>query len=126
MHKKLYDMKLKETPLCMFCDRIDDLPHFFFNCEYVTQFWNLFAAWFWAVYDKYVPRLRLREMSIIFGIASVDDVMFVLNYCLLNAKYYIYRQRIQNINNLDIQAYKSEIRYKLNIERIIASNSIWN
>ena len=41
-NKKLFDMKLKETPVCSFCNEIDDVPHFFVNCDNVRDIWNDF------------------------------------------------------------------------------------
>ena len=36
-NKKLFDMKLKETPMCSYCDETDDISHFFVHCDNVTD-----------------------------------------------------------------------------------------
>ncbi len=54
---------------------------------------------------------------------SVDsDVIEVLNYCVLCAKYYIYMQRLYNNNKLDLFAYMSQLKYALKIESKICKS----
>ena len=44
-NKKLFDMKIKETPKCSYCEAIDDIPHFFMRCENVLDLWTRFFNW---------------------------------------------------------------------------------
>ena len=44
-NKKLFDIKIKETPKCSYCDAIDDIPHFFMRCENVLDLWTWFVNW---------------------------------------------------------------------------------
>ena len=41
-NKKLFDMKIKDSPTCNFCNQIDDIDHFFFNCPMVQTLWRSF------------------------------------------------------------------------------------
>ncbi len=41
----------------------------------------------------------------------------VLNYCILNAKYYIYIQRLFNQKKLDVYAYLTLLKNTLKLER---------
>ena len=41
-NKKLFDMKLKETPMCSYCDETDDISHFFAHCDNVSDIWKFF------------------------------------------------------------------------------------
>ena len=41
-NKKLYDMKIKASPQCSYCDEIDYTSHFFFHCPHVRHLWYLF------------------------------------------------------------------------------------
>ncbi len=47
---------------------------------------------------------------IIFGFSSDSNVIEVLNYCVLYAKYYNY------IQSLELFAYKSQLKYGMEIE----------
>ena len=44
-NKKLFDMKIKDSPTCNFCNKIDDIDHFFFYCPIVQTVWRLFFNW---------------------------------------------------------------------------------
>ena len=40
--KKLFDTKIKASPQCSYCDKIDDISHFFSRCPNVWHLWYLF------------------------------------------------------------------------------------
>ena len=44
-NKKLYEMKIKPSPLCDHCGSVDDIPHFFVLCPIVLLFWKDFFGW---------------------------------------------------------------------------------
>ena len=44
-NKKLYEMKIKPSPLCDHCGSVDDIPHFFVLCRIVLLFWKDFFGW---------------------------------------------------------------------------------
>ena len=41
-NKKLFDMKIKPSPQCTYCDELDDISHFFFQCRNVYGLWCAF------------------------------------------------------------------------------------
>ncbi len=51
-----------------------------------------------------------------------SDVIEVLNYCVLLAKYYIYIQRLYNNKKLDLFAYMSQLKYAMEIESKICKS----
>ncbi len=53
---------------------------------------------------------------IFFGFPGDSDVIEVLNYCVLYAKYYIYIQSLYNNKKLDIFAYMYQLNYAMQIE----------
>ncbi len=55
------------------------------------------------------------EECILFGFPSNSDVMQVLNFCILYAKYYIYIQRLFNNNTLDLNQLKQALKTEENI-----------
>ena len=40
--KMIYDMEIKASPQCSYCDEIDDISHFFFHSPNVRHMWYLF------------------------------------------------------------------------------------
>ncbi len=51
-----------------------------------------------------------------------SDVIEVLTYCVLYAKFYIYIQRLYNKNTLDLYAYLSQLKYAMEVDYKICKN----
>ncbi len=113
-NKKLYEMKIKSSPDCDFCTEVDTLKHFFLFCPQVRQFWQSFFTW-WSKLTN-VQFDNILEECLLFGFQESGDLFQALNFCTLNAKYYIYRQRL-NKNNIDLYEFLIELKYKLKIEQ---------
>ena len=67
-------MKLKETPVCSFCDELDDVPHFFVYCDNVSDIWKDFFIW-WNRIGYFVVDFPTRnsEKDILFGLPKESD-----------------------------------------------------
>ncbi len=59
---------------------------------------------------------------IIFGFPGDSDVIEVINYCVLYAKYYIYIQRLYNNNKLDLFGYMTQLKFAMEIESKICKS----
>ena len=122
--KKLFDMKISDSPKCNFCNKNDTLLHFFLYCPKVKQFWHSLFQW-WNNLGNLnidIESDALQEI-IIFGIQANEDVLCVFNFCSLNAKHYIYKQRLFHENNVDFYEYLIELKYKLTLEKRICLDS---
>ncbi len=51
-----------------------------------------------------------------FGFPTNNDEIFVLNYCILHTKYYIYIQRLFNQNNTYIHSCIAQLKHRLEIQ----------
>ncbi len=51
------------------------------------------------------------------------EVFDILNYCILNGKFYIHKQKLFHENALDVYDYLCELKYKLQIERMICNGT---
>ena len=122
-NKKLYDMKIKASPQCSYCDEIDDTSHFFFHCPNIRHLWYLFfQMWNGIEYHRVNFPNYPDVYDFLFGIKNMNDGHEVHNFCILHIKYYIYKQRLFPDNTLSIREICNEIRYKLDIERKIYEN----
>ena len=120
---KIYDMKIKASPQCSYCDEIDDTSHFCFHCLNVRHLWYLFCqTWNGKEYHRVNVPNYPDVYDILFGIKNMNDGHEVLNFCILHIKYYIYKQRLFHDNTLSIRDICNEIQYKLDIERKIYEN----
>ena len=117
-------MKISDSPKCNFCNKNDTLLHFFLYCPKVKQFWHSLFQW-WNNLGNLnidIESDALQEI-IIFGIQANEDVLCVFNFCSLNAKHYIYKQRLFHENNVDFYEYLIELKYKLTLEKRICLDS---
>jgi len=44
----------------------------------------------------------------------------VWSYCVLHAKYYIYKQKLSGNNNMSLSVYLMELKFKLDVEKYIS------
>ncbi len=121
--KRLHEMKIAQTDICLYCfDSEDDLKHFFLECPKVKDFWSHFFNWWNGLCDTRISAdYEYKDECILFGFLAEGDVFFVLDYCILQAKYYIYNCRIHNNNLVDFFQYLLHLKSNLTIEHEICS-----
>ncbi len=93
-NKWLFNIKIKTSELCDYCNDIDDITHFFFHCPKVKIFWNSALKWLENISNLPLRNSPLLEECLIFGFPECNTVvkgkMSVINFCILYIKYYIY------------------------------------
>ncbi len=78
------------------------------------NFWQSFFLWWNSVSDtKITLHYALLEESILFGFQTNGEVFDILDYCILNGKFYIHKQMLFQENALDCYDYLCELKYKL-------------
>ena len=120
-NKKLFDMNIKDSPKCTYCPATDDIRHFFLECPKVKQFWMQFFNWWNRVGDTIIPHCG--EEVVLFGFPSANDIFVVLNYCMLQAKYFIYKRRLYYENDVDLYKYLISLKYILKLELYICKKN---
>ena len=105
-------------PVCSFCNELDDVPHFFVNCDNVSDILKYFFIW-WNRIGYFVVDFRTRnsEKDILFGLPNESDNQIVLNFCILHMKNYIYKQRLFANNNLILEEFRRILLFKIEIEK---------
>ena len=88
-----YSNNDKNCNMCKDCT--DNIEHYFFECASVKQLWSELMRFIQQVYGIH---FELRCLDIIFGIIndSNDDVLEVLNFCILQGKYFIKKKKMDN------------------------------
>ena len=81
--------------MCPLCDCEETLEHYFFDCNFAKQFWILFLQWWKRVSDC---SFQFGALNIIFGMMNEtnDELISVLNYCIIVAKKYINSCRLES------------------------------
>ncbi len=54
--------------------------------------------------------VKFLEVSILFGFQTNGEVFHILNYCILNGKFYIHKQKLFHENALDFYDYLWELK----------------
>ena len=69
-NKKLFDMRIKNSPLCTYCDQTDDIGHFFFLCI-SQQYWML--SKYRCVYPISVHKIISATVAAIMFIGQMSE-----------------------------------------------------
>ena len=122
-NKKLYEIKIKPSPLCDHCGSVDDIPHVFVLCPIVLLFWKYFYGWWNSFNHIHGQSFDLTgTKEILFGIQPLSNQALGLNFCVLYAKYFIYKQRLFHDNNYPMKDFLAGLRYTVTIEKDICEN----
>ena len=98
-NKKLFDMKIKPSHQCIYCDQLDDISHFF-PCRNVYGLWfAFFHLWNETNYCRVDFANFPNQQDIVFGVSYSSSVNEVMNFCILHIKFYIYKQRFVDDNS---------------------------
>ena len=111
----------EESDKCSTCNRIEDLEHYFYDCDNMKPFWNSLNHWFSPIFNMC---FQLQAADVIFGIVNTneDNVLFVLNFCILFAKDFIHDCR-QNVKEVNFLSYKKQLKKRLICERYVSQNA---
>ena len=82
---RLFKFRIVDSPLCYFCgEEIETLEHFFFFCERVRTFWKELNTITSSSFDI---------KDVIFGLFHPENNSILVNYIILESKYFIYRSK---------------------------------
>ncbi len=102
---------------------VDDLPHFFIRCLKVKEFWLHWFHWWECLSGIVIRNNQVIEQYVLFGFPSNSDVMQVLKFCILYAKYYIYIQRLFINNTLDLYTCLNQLKQAMKTEENICKTN---
>ncbi len=121
--KRLFDLKLVDNAKCKYSHELDNTSHFFLFCPIEDQFWRSFFTWWNNLGNIQIPLYsESLEECILFGFQTEGDILSVLNYCILIAKFHIYCQWINNNNAINLFQYLIELKNKPKIENYICAS----
>lgn len=114
-NKYLNTIRIRLSPQCSFCDMEDSISHFFLKCEEVQRFWDSLSHWCETHLD--ISLSQLSQVEKLLGVCTPAKESKLLNWLLLQAKFFIHRNRLFHGNRLPLIAFLAEIRAKLYTEQ---------
>ena len=119
----LNKITIKDSDICNYCDESDDLLHFFIYCNRVHTFWVSLFKWWNRTSDIVINDEENIVECILFGYPGHTDIVNVLNFVTLHAKYHIYIQRLCQDNHIDFYDFLLILKYKLKMKKHSLENN---
>ncbi len=91
---------------------------------YSKQFWSSFYKWWNNISEFNFRRNDIFEECTLFGYPGKEEIIQILNYCVLFAKYVIYTNKLNGNNTLDPYSYLVVLKRKIYIEKTIFPNEV--
>jgi hypothetical protein len=122
-------IKKSDTDRCAKCPELDDIVHYFCQCQQLQCFWNSFKQWWNRVNES---NISLNAGKILLGIIEDPLKNVLLNACLLLAKWHIYKSKL-NDSDIFFYSFLCNLRFHITNEKTIAlrngklnnHNEIW-
>ena len=113
-NKKLYQFKMVESPLCVFCNEEEEsLERLLYFCKSSTFFWKELLSW---LVDEVNILLNVSHLDILFGKFDLDKDFLLVNHIILLAKYFIYKCKFSKASpSLTVFKVKLKATYKLEL-----------
>lgn len=112
-------MKIRESDECLECGQKDTIIHFLYGCRQVQSFWEKSIKWF----DDYtdISLCNLSTADLIFGKSKTSHNWRLVNWILLEAKFFIQRPKLFNKDKLHLIHFLAHVKEKLITEKRICS-----
>ena len=112
----LTKIKILTNANCRFCNKIETIEHYFYECNKTLDFWNIFKTW-WNNF-KLIIKTTITEKEVILG--SLEDSKYtkIFNCILLIAKGTIYNNKSNN-KQPDFYNFLVQLKFYLKIEEQI-------
>lgn len=119
-NKFLKQIRIKSSDVCDSCGQVDSLLHFLYDCPTVREFWSAICRWFDGVENLALDTLSPKQF--VFGVPRDCPKSTVINFILMNVKFFTFRQRLFHEGKLDLLHWLRDFRLKLRVERQIVSS----
>jgi hypothetical protein len=98
---------------CSYCNNIDNITHYFFECEGTRRFWLSFENWWNKMNNE---TIKIDMLTALFGLKNLKKDS--LNGCLQLARWYIHTDKL-NLNEPFFYKFLCSLKYKIMIEKTI-------
>lgn len=122
-NKLLKIYKIKDSNKCEYCNKVDDIPHFFVSCPKSKALWV--RVWAWLERHMQIRARALSNIEILLGVSRDygKKPRRVLNTICIFTKFFIYRQRLYHGGECSFELWYVEFKARLQRERFIVNKS---
>lgn len=114
----LKQLRLRQDESCNYCDQRDSIAHFLFLCPVVQIFWSRVCSWFNNSVGLQLQSVDDREF--VFGSDVTTSKGKIINFILLQTKYFVHRQKLFHQGDLRLVHFLQELKAKLQCEKFIS------
>jgi hypothetical protein len=111
----LYRIGKLNSYRCNYCQNIDHISHYFYECEDTKFFWLNLQNW-WNTLSN--GNIQLDKRAAIIGLAGKNKTLEQLNAILQLARWYIYTEKL-NMQSPFLYRFLIQLKYKLKVEKSI-------
>ena len=115
----LHKWTVKNNDICEFCTNQtqENVEHYFYYCQSTIAFWEHFKTWWNNVSEVY---MNLSLCEVLFGVLNYNDdnMLHILNYLILIAKWFIYGCKMKD-DVLIFHNFIREVKKHLDTEKFI-------
>ena len=108
----------KDTDTCHFCNAIDNIGHYFYECEATKTFWYNLQTW-WNNMEN--DNIKITKELAMIGSIHEKNKKERLNAVLQLARWHIYVEKLR-INSPVLYKFLCILKYKIKIEKAICKN----
>lgn len=111
-------IRVKDSDLCEYCGEEDNIFHFLYECPDTISFWSELAGWLEQFLDLIPFPKEIMEYDFLFGLQGSSIEISRINYVFLLGKFFVYRQKLFDNNNLDVYQFLCEFKNILAVEKM--------
>ena len=119
-NKNLKKWKRISYDKCEFCNDIDTMEHFLYECRVSMKLWDSIQLWWESSLSFKFP---ITVLEIFFGIPNEnrDNITHICNYIIMQAKYLLYvSKKSNNLHHIDLYNLLLVIKNDLHLKRTYA------
>lgn len=115
-NRYLTNIRIKQEDSCAFCDKVDTIQHFPFECENTNHFWSQVCRWVGQNTDL---RIDISQQEFLFGVHPNVPGSRNINFIAIMVKFFVHRQKLFQGGDFPLTLFLHELRTKLQIEKHI-------
>lgn len=114
----LKQIRKKNSDICEYCGEEDNVFHFLYECTDTVGFWSELGVWLEQFVELISFPDEIMEYDFLFRIQGSSVEIKRINYIFLLGKFFVYRQKLFDSNNLDIYQFLCELKNTLAVEKM--------